>query len=193
MSQSWMRYAAAGLVLIPLIGVCRAQLPPAHDAWLMQNYRFTGPPPPGEARSAVDPLSEIREVQSTVRFILRQAEFEGDYESALVAAAQAVANAQLMGAALEHRQAVQASQAAQAAQGAQAAKAADEMQPPAPLFLIAMKDKTINAAAAYWVDGPMLNYVTQQGVHVIVRLDLVDRGFSRELNRQRNVEFRLPE
>ena len=56
-----------------------------------------------------------------------------------------------------------------------------------------MKDKTINAAAAYWVDGPMLNYVTQQGVHVIVRLDLVDRGLSRELNRQRNVEFRLPE
>ena len=121
MSQAWMRYAAAGMVLIPLIGICHAQLPPAHDAWLMQNYRFTGPPPPGEARPAVDPLSEIREVQSTVRFIMRQAEFEGDYEDALVAAAQAVANAQLMGGILEHRQAVQAAQAAQASHAAQAA------------------------------------------------------------------------
>jgi hypothetical protein len=191
MSQAWIRYAAAGMVLIPMIGVGRAQLPPAHDAWLMQNYRFTGPPPPGEVRPAVDPLSEIKEVQSTVRFILRQAEFEGDYEAALVAAAQAVANAQLMGGIIEHRQAVQAAQTAQAAQAAKASP--EETQPPAPYFLIAMKDKTINAAAAYWVDGPMLNYVTQQGVHVIVRLDLVDRSLSRELNRQRNVEFRLPE
>jgi hypothetical protein len=56
-----------------------------------------------------------------------------------------------------------------------------------------LKDKTINAATSYWVDGPMLNYVTLQGVHVIVRLDLVDRGLSRDLNRQRNVELRLPE
>ena len=87
-----------------------------------------------------------------------------------------------------------ASAASQAAQAVQAAKAGTEdAQLPAPFFLIALRDKTINAAAAYWVDGPMLNYVTQQGVHVIVRLDLVDRGLSRDLNRQRNVEFRLPE
>ena len=79
MSQSWMHFAAAGMVLVPLIGISHAQLPPGHDAWLMQNYRFTGPPPPGEVRPAADPLSEIREVQSTVRFIMRQAEFEGDY------------------------------------------------------------------------------------------------------------------
>ena len=188
MSHAWIRYAAAGLILIPVIGVCHAQLPPAHDAWLMQNYRFTGPPPPGEVRPTVDPLSEIRDVQSTVRFIMRQAEFEGDYEAALAASAQAVANAQLIGAILEHRQAAQAAQAVQAAK-----TSPEEAQPPAPLFLIAMKDKTINAAAAYWVDGPMLNYVTQQGAHVIVRLDLVDRSLSRDLNRQRNVEFRLPE
>ena len=191
MSQSWMHFAAAGMVLVPLIGIAHAQLPPGHDAWLMQNYRFTGPPTPGEVRPVVDPLSEIREVQSTVRFIMRQAEFEGDYEAALVAAAQAVANAQLIGSIIEHRQAVQASQAAQAVQAAQAGT--EEAQLPAPFFLIAMKDKTINAAAAYWVDGPMLNYITPQGVHVIVRLDLVDRGLSRELNRQRSVELRLPE
>jgi hypothetical protein len=191
MSHASIRYFAAGLILIPIIGVCHAQLPPAHDAWLMQNYRFTGPPPPGEVRPTVDPLREIRDVQSTVRFIMRQAEFEGDYEAALVAAAQAVANVQVMGAILEHRQAVQAAQTAQAVQAAKTSP--EEAQPPGPLFLIAMKDKTINAAAAYWVDGPMLNFVTQQGVHVIVRLDLVDRSLSRDLNRQRNVEFRLPE
>jgi hypothetical protein len=43
------------------------------------------------------------------------------------------------------------------------------------------------------VDGAMLNYITLQGSHVIVRLSLVDHSLSRDLNRQRNVEFRLPE
>jgi hypothetical protein len=179
------------MILVSMIGVCSAQLPPAHDAWLMQNYRFTGPPPPGEVRPVVDPLSEIKEVQSTLRLIMRRAEFDRDYEAALAAAAQATANAQLIGAIIEHRQAAEASQAAQAVPAAKSA--AEEAQPPAQFFLIALKDKTINAAASYWVDGPMLNYITQQGAHVIVRLDLVDRGLSRELNRQRNVELRLPE
>jgi hypothetical protein len=179
------------MVLVSMIGVCRAQLPPAHDAWLMQNYHFTGPPPPGEVRPVVDPLSEIKEVQSTLRLIMRRAEFDRDYEAALAAAAQATANAQLIGAIIEHRQAAEAAVPPQAAQAATAGTL--DAQPPAQFFLIAMKDKTINAAAAYWVDGPMLNYTTQQGVHVIVRLDLVDRPLSRELNRQRNVEFRLPE
>ncbi len=189
MSHAWMRYAVAGVVLVPMIGVSHAQLPPAHDAWLMRNYHFTGPPPPGEVKPAVDPvLAEIRAIQSRVRTILHRAEFEYDYEAALAASAQAVANAQLIGAITEHQQAVQAAQAVQVAKSA-----TEEAQPPGPFFLIALKDKTINAAASYWVDGPMLNYVTQQGVHVIVRLDLVDRGFSRDLNRQRNVEFHLPE
>jgi len=30
-------------------------------------------------------------------------------------------------------------------------------------------------------------------MHIIVRMDLVDRALSRDLNRQRNVDFRLPE
>ena len=114
---------------------------------------------------------------------MRRAEFDGDYEAALAASAQAVANAQLMGAIVEHRQAVQAV-AGRLKRFRPRRPAPEEAQPPGPLFLIAMKDKTINAAAAYWVDGPMLNYVTQQGVHVIVRLDLVDRDLSRDLNRQ---------
>ncbi len=184
MSQAWIRYGVAGIILVSMIGVSRAQAPP-HDAWLMQNYRFTGPPPPDELRPVDPVLTELREIQSTVRTILRRAKLEGDYEAALAAAAQAAANAQVIGAITERQQAAQAAKSAKSAM--------DKAQSPAPFFLIALKDKTIDAATAYWVGGLMLNYVTLQGVHVIVRLDLVDCDLSRDLNRQRNVEFRLPE
>ena len=185
MSQFWMRCVVAGVILVPMIGVSRAQPTPSHDAWLMQNYRFTGPPPPSEVKPIAPVLIELREIQNTVRTVLSRARSDGDYEAALAAAAQAVANAQLIEAITEHQQATQAAQATKSA--------TEEAQSPAPFFLIALKDKTINVAKSYWVDGPMLNYVTLQGVHVIVRLDLVDRGLSRDLNRQRIAEFRLPE
>ena len=55
-----------------------------------------------------------------------------------------------------------------------------------------MKDKTIDATIAYWVDRFILNYITLQGAHVSVRLDLFDGGFSSELNRQRGLEL-LPD
>jgi hypothetical protein len=176
MPHTWISYTVAGLILVPLIGVSRAQSAPPHDAWLMQNYRFTGPPPPSEARPVDPVLTELQEIQSTVRTILRRAKLEGDYEAALAAAAQAAANAELIGAIAKKQQDAQT-----------------EAQSLAQYFLIALKDKTINAVTSYWVDGLMLNYVTLQGVHVMVRLDLVDRALSRDLNRQRNVEFRLPE
>lgn len=179
-----MRYVIAGVILCPMMGVSRAQSAPTHDAWLMQNYRFTGPPPPGELKPSDPVLSELRHIQSTLWTILSRAKSEGDYETALAAAAQTVANAQVIGAITEHQQATQASQAPKPATG--------EAQAPSPFF-IALKDKTINAATSYWVDGPMLNYVTLEGVHVIVRLDLVDRALSRDLNRPRIAEFRLPE
>jgi hypothetical protein len=185
MSQFWMRYVVAAVILFPIISVSPAQSIPAHDAWLMQNYRFTGPPPPGEVKPTAPVSVELRQIQSAVRTILSRAKFDGDYEAALAAAAQAVANAQLIGAITEHQQAAQAAQAAKSA--------TEEAQLPGPLFLIALKDKTINAARSYWVDGRMLNYVTLEGAHVIVRLDLVDRGLSRDLNRQRIADFRLPE
>jgi hypothetical protein len=185
MPHTWIRYAVAGLILIPLIGVSRAQSPPAHDAWFMQNYRFAGPPPPGELKSVDPVLAELREIQSKVVTILRRAKSERDYEAALAAAAQAVANAQLIGAMTERQQAAQA--------GEWAKSATDEAQSPAQFFLIALKDGTVNAVTSYWVDGLMLNYITLPGAHAMVRLDLVDRGLSLELNRQRNVEFRLPE
>jgi hypothetical protein len=182
-----MRFVVSGVILFVMIGVTRAQSLPSHPAWFMQ-YHFTGPPPPGEVK-AVDPaLTQIKEIQSTVQSIMRQARFEGDYETALWAASQAVANAQLIGAITERQQAAQVTQAPQPARSAMEAA-----QFPAPFVLIALKDKTINAATSYWADGPMLNYVTVGGMHIIVRMDLVDRALSRDLNRQRNVDFRLPE
>jgi hypothetical protein len=61
-----------------------------------------------------------------------------------------------------------------------------------PTFLIAFKDHTIYAALAYWVEGETLHYVTNQNTHNQVSLDLVDRDLSDRLNRERQVDFRLP-
>jgi hypothetical protein len=60
------------------------------------------------------------------------------------------------------------------------------------IYLIAMKDNTIFASIAYWVDGETLNYVTKDGSINHASLELVDRDFSKQLNAERNVEFRLP-
>jgi hypothetical protein len=45
---------------------------------------------------------------------------------------------------------------------------------------------------AYFVDGATLYYTTPQGTHEHALLDSIDAEFSQELNRERNVEFRLP-
>jgi hypothetical protein len=60
------------------------------------------------------------------------------------------------------------------------------------MFLIAMKDHTIFPAIAYWVEGDTLNYITVQGSKNSVSLDLVDRDFSQQINKERKVEFGLP-
>jgi hypothetical protein len=60
------------------------------------------------------------------------------------------------------------------------------------IFLIAMKDHTIFPAVAYWVEGDTLNYITAQGVRNRVSLDLVDKDFSKQLNKERNLDFALP-
>ncbi len=68
----------------------------SRDAWLMQNYRFTGPPAAMET-GPVDPaIAALTDIQNTTLAILRKADFAGDYEAALAAAAQAAANVQLM-------------------------------------------------------------------------------------------------
>jgi VWFA-related protein len=151
-------------------------------SWLMQNYRFTGPPPASESR-AIDPVVfELRQIQNTVLAILRKTDFAKDYEAALAAAAQATANAQLIGSLTERQHPLTTEKTATTA-----------LEPTSPIYLIALKDKTIDAATSYWMEGFVLNYITLQGAHVIVRLDLVDRSFSRELNRQRGLEFRVPD
>src|SRR5690242_5240505 len=106
------RYAVIPIFLTLTIGISPAQLRPNHDGWLMQNYRFTGPPPPGERQPADPVLTELKEIQGVVRALMRRASFEDDYESAIIAAGQAVANAQLIGAVVERQQAVQAAQSA---------------------------------------------------------------------------------
>lgn len=60
------------------------------------------------------------------------------------------------------------------------------------IFLIAMKDHTIFPAVAYWVEGDTLNYITTEGSQNRASLSLVDREFSKQLNDERHVEFRLP-
>ena len=61
-----------------------------------------------------------------------------------------------------------------------------------PTYLIAFKDHTIYAAIAYWLEDSTLHYVTNQNTHNQVSLDLVDRELSGRLNRDRNIDFRLP-
>lgn len=60
------------------------------------------------------------------------------------------------------------------------------------VYLIAMKDHTIFPTVAYWVEGDTLCYVTTEGSPNRASLDLVDREFSRQLNDERHVEFKLP-
>jgi len=150
----------------------------------MRNYRFTGPPSAGELRArATDPIIlELQQIQNTVLAILRKTDFAKDYEAALAASAQAVANAQLIGSLTERQHSPETGRVAAA-----------EVQSAPPIYLIALKDKTIDAATSYWVEGLVLNYITLQGAHVIVRLDLIDGSFSRELNHQRGLEFRIPD
>jgi hypothetical protein len=158
MSQNWMPYVAAGMILVPMAGALRAQSATPHDAWLMRNYRFVTPPPPSKFKPVDPVLTELYSIQDTVRMMLRRAKSEGDYESALAAADLAISNAQLIGAVTEQQQAAPSMKSA-----AEAARL--PMPSPAPFVLIALSDKTINAATSYWVDGVMLNYITLQGVH----------------------------
>jgi hypothetical protein len=68
------------------------------------------------------------------------------------------------------------------------------VQPDAPptIYLIAMTDHTILPAIAYWVENDTLAYITPEGNQNRVSLSLVDREFSKKLNDDRHIEFRLP-
>jgi hypothetical protein len=62
------------------------------------------------------------------------------------------------------------------------------------IYLIAFRNQeNIHAAEAYWVTGAILHYVTLQHEQKQAPLDSVDRAFSYKLNRERRVDFRLPD
>lgn len=60
------------------------------------------------------------------------------------------------------------------------------------LFLFALKDGTILAASAYWVDGDTVHYITNSGVKNSFSLALVNRKLSERLNAGNSVQFGLP-
>ncbi len=60
------------------------------------------------------------------------------------------------------------------------------------VFLIALTDQTVVAAIAYWADGDTLNWVSRDAKVNKMSLSLVDRAFSKQLNDERHVEFKLP-
>jgi hypothetical protein len=62
-----------------------------------------------------------------------------------------------------------------------------------PIYLIAMKDGIIRAAASYSVSGSTLHYVTLDHAEKQVALADVDRTLSAQLNRERRVQFSLPQ
>ena len=60
------------------------------------------------------------------------------------------------------------------------------------IFLIALTDHSVVACIAYWVDGDTLNWVSRDAKQNRMSLSLVDRDFSKQLNDERHVEFKLP-
>jgi hypothetical protein len=60
------------------------------------------------------------------------------------------------------------------------------------VFFIALKDRSVYTAAAYWVDGETLHYITPRGKHNQTSLALVDRDLSARLNEGQKVDFQLP-
>lgn len=59
-------------------------------------------------------------------------------------------------------------------------------------FLIAFQDHTIQAATAYKVEGSEIRWITRDGSERRAPLSAVDIAFSQEINRERNIEFRIP-
>lgn len=60
------------------------------------------------------------------------------------------------------------------------------------VFLIALTDHTVVAAIAYWVEGDTLHWVSRDAKQNSMSLSLVDRDFSKQLNDERHVDFKLP-
>ncbi len=59
-------------------------------------------------------------------------------------------------------------------------------------YLIAFRNGTVESCVAYWVEGRTLHYVTRDHAMKETSLENVDRDYSDQLNRERQVAFRLP-
>lgn len=156
-----------------------AQLPETPN-WMRQGYHYTKPdltPRPPEGTRAEDILAQLADIQNTTLAILRKSNFSGDWDIALGAAMEARANAGMM--------ALVGSNVAQA--GMPEAKTAA-----ATFYLLAFKNETVQVAQAYWMQDNTLHYIDRQGKKAQAPLASLDVPFTMELNRQRNVEFRLP-
>ena len=74
-----------------------------------------------------------------------------------------------------------------------AERACPQLQQADPVqFFIAMKDGWVMLAAGYWVQERTLHYITLEGTHNVVSLDLVDRARSAMLNKGGRAPFLLP-
>lgn len=141
-------------------------------SWLMRNYRFAPPPAPRETEPAGPVVAQMQDIQNTTLSILRKANFAGDFEAALAAAAQAMANAQLIGMVTGQLKPLHQTQAT----------AADQPKHEPPVYMLAFQDHRIQGVTAIWRDRLMLHYLTVQGAHEQVRFDSVDWKLSAELN-----------
>ena len=121
-------------------------------------------------------LARLVELQNYTLSILQKAQFNGDLQTALGAVEQARANVELMA----------------VVGGRLPVPGTSRPGGPATVYLIAFKDHVIRAATAYSAEGPTLYYTTLEGTHERAQFDSVDRELSEQLNRERNVEFRLP-
>ena len=61
----------------------------------------------------------------------------------------------------------------------------------ATIYIIVYKDESVHPALAYWIKEGTLHYITLQGTHNRVSVDLVDVAGSEKLNQDRKVEFSL--
>jgi hypothetical protein len=60
-------------------------------------------------------------------------------------------------------------------------------------YLIAFTDHTIQAAVSFLVEGDTIRYTTREHVEKTAPLSSVDLRFSRQINRDRHVDFQLPQ
>ena len=59
-------------------------------------------------------------------------------------------------------------------------------------YLIAFTDHTIQAATAYKLDGDQFHWITREGQELQIPVSKVDIQFTRQMNRDRNVDFQFP-